>query len=77
MNLLNYSANVFERRHQLDDDLETLLKSTVPLGVLSDIITHALGLPSASKQGLLAEPRVANGREKRPASLLLQHRRQR
>jgi hypothetical protein len=31
---------------------------TVPLGVLSDIITQALGLHSETKQGLLAEPKV-------------------
>jgi uncharacterized protein len=47
-----------ERRHLLDEVLETLLKSAVPLGVLSDIITHALGLPAGAKQALLAEPKV-------------------
>ena len=48
----------FERRHRLDEDLESLLKSAIPLGVLTDIITHALGLPSAAKHELLAEPKV-------------------
>jgi uncharacterized protein len=48
----------FEKRHRLDEDLESLLKSAVPLGVLTDIITHALGLPSAAKHELLAEPKV-------------------
>ena len=49
---------VFKRRHRLDEDLESLLRSPVPLGVLTDIITHALGLPSATKHELLAEPKV-------------------
>jgi uncharacterized protein len=48
----------FERRHRLDEDLESLLKSAIPLGVLTDIIAHALGLPSATKHQLLAEPKV-------------------
>lgn len=69
--LVELFRNVFERRHKLDDDLDTLLRSTVPLGVLSDIITHALGLPSATKQGLLAEPKVAR-RVNTLRSLLLQ-----
>lgn len=56
--LVKLFRRVFEERHRLDEDLESLLKSAVPLGVLSDIITHALGLPSATKQSLLAEPKV-------------------
>jgi Lon protease-like protein len=48
----------FGKRHPLNKDLRSLLAAAVPLGVLSDIITHALGLPSAAKQELLAEPRV-------------------
>jgi uncharacterized protein len=34
------------------------LQSSVRLGVLSDIIAHALGLPPLTKQELLAEPKV-------------------
>jgi hypothetical protein len=34
------------------------MRSSVPLGVLTDIIAHALSLPSMTKQALLAEPRV-------------------
>jgi uncharacterized protein len=56
--LVELFRQVFERQHRLDQNLETLLKSAVPLGVLSDIITHALGLPSETKQGLLAESKV-------------------
>ncbi len=50
---------VFDTRHRLDENLENLLKSSVPLGVLTDIITHALALPAETKQELLAEPNVA------------------
>jgi Lon protease-like protein len=39
-------------------ELRALLNSAVPLGLLSDIIAHALGLPSDLKQDLLAEPNV-------------------
>ena len=56
--LVELFRQALERRHLLDEDLETLLKSVVPLGVLSDIITHALGLPVGAKQALLAEPKV-------------------
>ena len=51
---------VFERHQELDPDLASLLdNSTVSLGVLTDIIAHALPLAIESKQALLAEPRVA------------------
>ena len=56
--LVDLFRRVFESRRRLDEDLEALLKSAVPVGVLSDIITHALGLPTATKQELLAEPKV-------------------
>ena len=56
--LIELFRNVFEKRQPLDEDLSALLRSSVPLGVLSDIIAHALGLPPLTKQGLLAEPRV-------------------
>jgi uncharacterized protein len=56
--LLELFRQVFESRHPLDQDLGSLLKSAVPLGVLTDIIAHALGLPPATKQRLLAESKV-------------------
>jgi Lon protease-like protein len=56
--LITLFRQVLEKRRQLDDDLKTLLDSAVPVGVLSDIIAHALGLPSEMKQTLLAEPNV-------------------
>ena len=47
-----------ERRGTLDPDLTAILEKSVPLGVLTDIVAHALGLPAEVKQSLLAEPRV-------------------
>jgi Lon protease-like protein len=47
----------------LDDDLEAMLGSSIPLGALSDIVAHALALPPPVKQGLLAETRVARRAE--------------
>ena len=49
---------VFERQNQLDSDLGNLLQKTVPMGVITDIIGHALGLPPEIKQSLLNEPNV-------------------
>jgi Lon protease-like protein len=49
---------VIRRDHQLSDELDNLLNSVVPLGILSDVIAHALFLPPATKQGLLAEREV-------------------
>jgi Lon protease-like protein len=42
----------------LDADLCRLLRSDLSLGILSDIIAHALALPASDKQSLLAETRV-------------------
>jgi Lon protease-like protein len=42
----------------LDPDLDSLFDSDLPLGVLTDIMAQALGLPSTVKQGFLSEPRV-------------------
>ncbi len=41
------------KQNRLDSDFDLLLKSQVPLGVLSDIIGHALPLGPALKQTLL------------------------
>ncbi len=56
--LIDLFRVVLRDRHRLDDDLEHLLKSSIPLGTLSDIIAHSLGLKSEMKQSLLAEPKV-------------------
>jgi Lon protease-like protein len=49
---------LFERQGAIDPEMLTLLESHMPLGTLTDIIAHALGLPPAVKQQLLAETRV-------------------
>ena len=49
---------VAERQEALDPDLDSLLRTGLPLGTLTDLVAHALGLPPAFKQGLLAETRV-------------------
>jgi Lon protease-like protein len=49
---------VSERHGTLDPELQSLLETSLPLGTLTDLVAHALGLPPAFKQGLLAETRV-------------------
>jgi hypothetical protein len=49
---------VFEHHGALDPDLKGLLESGLPLGTLTDLVAHSLGLPPAIKQELLAETRV-------------------
>lgn len=44
-----------ERQGSFDNELMSLLDSKLPLGVLCDIIGHALGLPPEMKQSLLGE----------------------
>jgi Lon protease-like protein len=48
----------FKSQQKLDPDLDELLSKPVSLGLLADIITHALNLPPALKQTLLAENSV-------------------
>jgi uncharacterized protein len=43
----------------LDPDLDALFESDLPVGVLTDIMTQAMGLSSSVKQSFLSEPRVA------------------
>ena len=42
----------------LDPDLDALFETDLPLGVLTDIIAQAIGLPASIKQALLSEHRV-------------------
>ncbi len=42
----------------IDPDLEGMLAGDLPLGHLTDIVAHALGLPSEVKQAFLADCRV-------------------
>jgi hypothetical protein len=57
---------VFERQKPLEPDIQEWLGSELPLGVLTDLMAHALGLPPDLKQSLLAEPHV----DRRAVSLL-------
>ena len=56
--LIGLFKQVFERHQKLDHDFAELLERGVSLGVLTDIISHALALPSSLKQCLLAETSV-------------------
>jgi Lon protease-like protein len=47
----------------VDPELDALLNSDLPLGALTDIATHALGLPWRIKQQLLEEARAARRAE--------------
>ena len=46
------------RSGPIDPDLDALIGSGLPLGPLTDIIAHSLGLPAPLKQAMLAEARV-------------------
>lgn len=56
--IISLFRRVFERHGTLDPDLRSLLESGLPLGTLTDLVAHSLGLPPAVKQDLLAETRV-------------------
>jgi uncharacterized protein len=69
--LIGLFRRLFKSQRKLDPDLDELLSKPVPLGLLADIITHALDLPPALKQKLLAENSV-DRRVDTIRSLLLQ-----
>jgi Lon protease-like protein len=56
--LISLFCQVFERQHAPEPDLRAIVESALPLGVLTDIMAHALGLPEGFKQQLLSEPHV-------------------
>jgi Lon protease-like protein len=56
--LIHLFRSIAAREEALDPDLARLLASSPPLGMLTDIIAHALGLPPAMKQAFLIERRV-------------------
>ncbi len=56
--LIGLFRRLFKSQHSLDPDLDEILSMPVPLSLLTDIISHALDLPMALKQGLLAESSV-------------------
>jgi uncharacterized protein len=64
--LIALFLEALQMSHRLDDDLSRLLHSDLPLGILSDIVAHALEFPDGNKQALLSETRV----DRRVASLL-------
>jgi len=63
--LLEGFRSYHEPRGGVDPDLEDLISSDLPVGVLADILAHALALPPAIKQRLLAE------RDARPRATML------
>lgn len=64
--LVDLFRRVIGREHALDPDLSELLDARVPLGVLVDVMAHALSLPVDLKQALLNETSI----EKRCAAIL-------
>jgi Lon protease-like protein len=59
LELTTLFRRAFERHQPVNSDLSALLAKELPLGILTDIVAHALGLPTDLKQLLLAEPNVA------------------
>jgi Lon protease-like protein len=57
--LIELFLEILQTSHRIDPDLSRLLHSNLSLGILSDIIAHALELPASIKQELLEETRVA------------------
>jgi Lon protease-like protein len=56
--LIALFRRALEQSEPIDPELEALLETGIPLGVLTDLIAHALTLPSGIKQLLLAETHV-------------------
>jgi Lon protease-like protein len=56
--LIGLFRQVFERHQKLDHDFAAFLEKEVSLGVLTDVISHALALSAGLKQRLLAETSV-------------------
>jgi Lon protease-like protein len=57
--LIELFLEILRTTHRIDPDLSRLLHSDLSLGILSDVIAHALDLPASIKQELLEETRVA------------------
>jgi Lon protease-like protein len=56
--LIGLFRQIFERRERLDREFAELLEKAASLGVLTDLISHALAIPSNVKQCLLAETSI-------------------
>jgi Lon protease-like protein len=61
LELIELFRRAFDRQGvEVAAELSSLLEDALPLGVLTDIIAHALGLPLPLKQHLLAEVRIGD-----------------
>jgi Lon protease-like protein len=58
--LLQNLRSYLEPAGGVDADLEKIISSDLPLGVLVDILSHSLNMPVADKQMLLAEPLISS-----------------
>jgi Lon protease-like protein len=67
--IIRLFRQVFDRQGATDFDLGNLLGSGMPLGPLTDLVAHALGLPPAIKQQLLGE-RCVDRRAEQIATIL-------
>jgi Lon protease-like protein len=56
--LVGLFRQLFEQSQGFDPDLADFLEKGVPLGILTDIVSHALSLPPDLKQRLLSETSV-------------------
>lgn len=56
--LVNQYLDIAKKVDGLDPDLEAFLRNAPPLGVVTDLLAQALGLPASVKQELLAEVHV-------------------
>ena len=56
--LIGLFREVYKSHRELDSEMAELLEKRVPLGVLTDLIAHALALSPALKQRLLGESSV-------------------
>ena len=56
--LIALFRRIFERNNEIDPYLAALLENHQPMGILTDIIAHALGMPPVVKQRFLDEPHV-------------------
>jgi Lon protease-like protein len=56
--LIKLFRSVIGNDQRMDEKLAALLDSDLPVGVLTDVVAHALPLPSPLKQSLLAETHI-------------------
>lgn len=61
--LIALFRSVCGERHEIDDDLDSILNGRLSMSVLTDIVAHAMGLSSEVKQMLLANQDVGGRAE--------------